>query len=87
VYVVLPFYVDTNVRRVCVVDGNVLCFVSFQHSENFTSCFCLKARGSIVVKALMLQTGKSRVPFPIECFFFNLPNLSGSTRHWYLLSL
>jgi hypothetical protein len=34
----------------------------------------------------MLQTGRSRVRYPMR-LFFNLPNLSGRSRPWGLLSL
>jgi hypothetical protein len=30
----------------------------------------------------MLQTGRSRVRFPMRCFSLNLPNPSGRTRPW-----
>jgi hypothetical protein len=46
------------------------------------------AHGSIVVKALMLQTGRSRVWDLMRwMIFINLPNPSGHASPWGLLSL
>jgi hypothetical protein len=48
------------------------------HNYNFF-IIVLGARGNVVVKALTLQTGRSRVRVPMRWIFSNLPNPSGRT--------
>jgi hypothetical protein len=74
---------------VCVTDVYFPLFLIYPLlGLSFSTQRIFGAHGSIVVKAL-LQEGRSRVRDPIRrmIFFFNVPNLSGRTRRWGLLSL